>query len=246
MELPTTTLPATRRNPSTLVLYGGYKVGKSTVLGQLKDCLTIVADPKGHDFISSMRVQVNNMAEFDDACRAVLAAKAGPSPYKRVAIDTLTQIEDWCEDEATKLYKASAMGVNFKGSTVLMLPDGAGYAWLRKVFEARLNIIKQLAEEVIVICHLKDMVRDDKLKAVNAGEVSQANVDLVGKNKKAVCAQFDSIGFLNRRPAPTATDPRATALWVSFKTSETVSCGSRSEHLRGNEFEFAWEKIYID
>ncbi len=244
ITLPTLPSAPTRKNPAMLVLYGGYKVGKSTILGDLKDCFTIVTDPRGHDFITSLRYQVNNMAEFD-ALLVELVSKT-PRPYRRVAIDTLTQIEDWCEAEATRVYKTSPTGVNFTGASVLTLPDGAGYQWLRLVFEKRLAMIEKLAEEVIVICHLRDLKRDDKLKDQATGNVSSTDIDLTGKCKKMVCARYDCIGFLNRRPAPTATDPKATALWASFRTNEQVACGTRSAHLRGQEFIFDWQKIYIE
>ena len=46
-------------------------------------------------------------------------------PYKYVAVDTITQLEVWCEDEAKQLCRATPMGKNFdkdnKGLSVLSL-----------------------------------------------------------------------------------------------------------------------------
>ena len=41
MELPKTVVKASRKSPKNMIIYGPPKIGKTTVLSQLKDCLII-------------------------------------------------------------------------------------------------------------------------------------------------------------------------------------------------------------
>ena len=41
MELPKTKVKASRKSPKNMIIYGAPKIGKTTVLSQLDDCLII-------------------------------------------------------------------------------------------------------------------------------------------------------------------------------------------------------------
>lgn len=132
------------------------------------------------------------------------------------------------------------MGKNFQGESVLTLPNGAGYFYVREAFFSVLNYIDTLFDEVILLGHIKDKQIDDK------GEMVQsANIDLTGKIKSLVCATSDAIGYLSRKGNQTI---------INFKTNEEVNCGARPEHLKNQEIIVAeevdgvyttyWDKIY--
>jgi len=136
------------------------------------------------------------------------------------------------------------MGKNFAGDSVLKLPNGAGYLYLREAFFKILDYIETLVPEdgsVILLGHLKD-----KMLETNGKEVSSVDLDLSGKIKSIVCAKADAIGLLSRK---------ADKVTLNFKTSEEVTCGARPDHLKNQEITLTemvdgkltgnWDKIFL-
>jgi hypothetical protein len=237
MELPIGKVNITRRNPKTLILYGAPKIGKTTLLAELEDTLLIDLE-QGSDYVSAMKVKVHNLDELRDLGKSIIAAKR---PYKRVAVDTMTKLEEWAEDFATSEYMKSPIGKSFNkdasgniidNKSVLTLPNGAGYLHLRMAFKEWVEKFHKLSEEVILIGHLKDKMIEKGGKEVNAKDL-----DLTGKLKSIVCSNADAIGYIFRQNGK---------MMITFESSDEVTCGSRCEHLKGKTMEFDWKKIYID
>ncbi len=95
MELPTSIVPAARKSPKNIVIYGPPKIGKTTILSKLDGCLIIDLED-GSDMVSALKVKANSLNELSEIGKAIM--KAG-KPYKYVAIDTITQLEVWAESE---------------------------------------------------------------------------------------------------------------------------------------------------
>lgn len=224
--LPTSKTPATISEPRVLLLYGAPKVGKTTVLSQLPDCLTIDVEG-GSGYIESLRVVCKDPKELAEVASLL---RKEPNKYKFIAIDTISLIEDWAEAIATENYKKSAVGKNFAGTSVLSLPNGGGYLWLRLAFQELLGQFSGTCSRIIFVGHLRD-----KLLEKNGKEVSAKDLDLTGKIKAIICAQADTIGYLYRD---------GKDLHISFRTFEDVLCGTRSSYLVGQDFVFDWKKIY--
>ena len=142
IQLPTTPIISTAQSPRTLIIYGAPKVGKTTLLSILPNNLIIDAE-QGSDYVSALKLKIDNLNELAGIEDAIKAAK---KPYKYVSFDTIDKLEEFCEKEATTRYKASLVGKNFTGSTVLDLPKGAGFLWLRNVFYEYFQRIRQLAD----------------------------------------------------------------------------------------------------
>lgn len=145
--LPTKPVKATRINPKILLLYGVPKVGKTSTLAKLDNCLTLDTE-KGADMYDMLRLTVSSVTgktilnpdgsvfstsinDFiagmeAEAKRQLEAKEQLRFPYKYIAVDTLDRLEDYCEISATALYKATTIGKNFDGKSVLDLPNGAG------------------------------------------------------------------------------------------------------------------------
>ena len=235
--LPTSKIPANRQNPKRIVIYSKPKTGKTTAYAGLQDNLIIDLED-GTDFVEAMKIKVNSLQELLDTGKAI---KAAGCPYKYVTIDTVTALEDMIMPLAIKLYKQTPMGKNFDGDTVVTLPNGAGYLYIRQAFFQVLDFIDTLAPTVILSGHIKDKVVDDKGEMVMA-----ANIDLTGKIKSLICANADAIGYMYRKGNKTI---------LSFKTNDEVTCGARPEHLRNEEIVISemidgvlttsWEKVFI-
>lgn len=106
------------------------------------------------------------------------------------------------------------------------------YLHLRNTFFQWIDYLETLADEIIFVGHLKD-----KLIEVGGKEVSAKDIDLTGKIRTMLCARVDAVGYLYRKEGN---------IWVTFKSADDLICGSRCDHLKGQEFEFDWKKIYID
>ena len=245
--LPDEPLPATAEWPRKLFLYGQPKVGKTTILSQLPGCLILECDEGGADYVSALKIQLTGINDFREVC-AMLAKNRGK--YKFIALDTVTKFEEWCEPLATEDYRSSPQGKNFKGDSVLTLLSSEGfspgYQWLRLAFQREIRKLAAVADNLILIGHLKDKylksLDNGNEKGKDSSEVYSRDIDLTGRIKAMMTSGCDAIGFLYRTAA--ANDPTQQKLWVSFRTKEITNCGTRPKHLINQEFIFDWNKIY--
>lgn len=228
MELPTTPSTPTNHEPRLLVLYGPPKVGKSTLAAKLPNAL-IVDTENGSSYLSALIIHANNYKDFADLSTALKQPNA--PRYDAIIIDTLTRVEEWAEADATAFYRTLPIGKNFEGESVLELPMGAGYGYLRRCFRRYVDAACGMSQRVVFMGHVRE-------KFLNAAgkDVSAIDLDLVGKNRLITCSLADSIGHLTRN--------EKGDLMVSFKTKETLLCGTRSPELAGQEFKFDWARIY--
>ena len=234
--LPTKKVKADRVNPKRLIIYSKPKTGKPSAFAGLEGNLIIDLE-NGADYVEAIKVKANNLQELKEIGKAI---KEANYPYKYVTIDTVTALEDMVMPLAINLYKQTPMGKNYSGDSILTLPNGAGYLYVRQAFFQVLDFIDTLAPQIILSGNIKDKQVDDK------GEmVMSANIDLTGKIKSLICANADAIGYMFRRGEQTI---------LSFKTNEEVTCGARPEHLRNEEIVISemvngelithWEKVY--
>ena len=232
ITLPKQKVKATRKSPKNMVIYGPPKIGKTTALSQLDDCLIIDLED-GSDMVDALKVQVNDLSELTEVGKAIM--KDG-RPYKYIAIDTITKLEEWCEEDAKRIYMATPMGKNFEqknpGASVLSLPNGAGYLYLRIAYKKWIDRLNNLAAQVILFGHLKHNMLEKKGK-----EVAAKDLDLTGKIKSITCANADAIGYIYREDDETM---------VSFNSLDDVTAGSRCDHLKGQTMPLEWSNIFID
>ena len=230
--LPKEKTEVTNRNPRRLVIYSKPKVGKTTSLAELDKCLILDLE-KGARHVSALKMEVENLENLYEIGETI---KEKGKPYKYIAVDNLSVLEAWAEVAATKAYKKSSQGKRFTGSSVLELPNGAGYLPHRLTMRKWLNYLTDLAEHVIFVAHVKDILIEKEGK-----EVSAKDLDLIGKVKNIVCSDADAVAYMYREVID-----GESKLMVNFKSSEDLVCGSRCEHLRGYNGEFTWNKIYVD
>jgi hypothetical protein len=239
--LPTKPAPVARLSPKILVLYGVPKVGKTKVITDLPGCL-ILDTEDGAGMYECMRVPIMNPDDFYNFGAALKAEvdsrrKAGLTgadvyPYKYMCIDTLDKLEEYTEEEATRKYKKSVMGKDFKGGSVIELAHGLGYYYTRQEMLIAISELSKLVPHLILNVHVKEKLLDKKGEQVKVNDIS-----LTGKLGAMVCAKADAIGYLFRE---------GNTLKVSFETSESHVMGARQPHLAGKKFDFSWDKIFID
>lgn len=245
--LPKEKVPKKTDSPENIIIYGKPKTGKTTMCANLENCLLIDLE-RGSNKVDAVKVQANSLQEL---AKIIQAVRKASSPYKYVAIDSVTQLEAWCEWDATQDYMRTPMGKSFnryedkydetgkqlalprsQWESVLTLPKGGGYLYLRNSFKKWLNLLLPLAPHVILIAHVKDASVDIKGK-----EVTVNDLDLTGKIKQIVAQDADAIGYAFWEDGK---------LMLSFRSKDGSSDGSRCAHLANQVIPFEWDRIFID
>lgn len=243
--LPTKKVVAVSQNPKNMIIFSKPKVGKTTLLAQLDDCLILDLE-NGSDYVDALKLKAHSITDIVKIGTLIIGQGR---PYKYIAVDTITALEEMCIPYAEELYSKSSMGKNWftegkpKHGSILNLANGAGYPWLRQAFEKIVAYIKTLAPHVILLGHIKDTLLEK-----NGSEFTSMDLDLTGKLKRISTSSSDAIGYLYRKGDKNI---------LSFKTSDEVACGARPEHLRNKEIEVSttdadgkitvdWSKVFID
>jgi len=242
--LPSKKVKAEHQSPSNLIIFSKPKVGKTSMFAQLDNCLILDLE-KGTKYVDAIKLEANSVADIKEIGEAIIAQG---KPYKYIAVDTITALEEMCVPYAELLYSRTSMGVNWfsklkaQYGTILNMPNGAGYPYLREAFTKMVEYIKTWAPHIILIGHIKDVLLEKGDVAFNS-----MDLDLTGKLKRITSSQSDAIGYLYRKGNENI---------LSFKTTDEVSCGARPEHLRNKEIVISemtdkglvthWNKIYID
>jgi hypothetical protein len=248
IQLPLTPVKATIKSPKELIIFSKPKVGKTTLLAGLENCL-ILDFEDGSDYIDAIKLKVDSIDQLREIGKAI---KDANYPYKCIAVDTVTALEEFCIGYAELLYSKSSMGKNWfsegkpKYGTIINMPQGAGYQWLRTAYNKTLDYIRTLAPRIILVGHVKDTSLEKQ-----GNDFNSLDLDLTGKIKRITASNSDAIGYLYRKGNQNI---------LSFKTTDEISCGARPEHLRNKEIVLSeivetengstvtthWNKIYID
>ena len=204
-------------NPGIMLLYGPPKVGKTTMLSKLDNCL-IIDTESGSSMIEGYIHKVANRAEL---INLVKEAKDGHD-YKYFAIDTIDKVVDWAEKAVCQEYEVPS---------IADLSFGKGYALTREKVMNTIHNLKDCVDHLIVIGHRK------VARAVVDGKaiVEPESLDITGKLKNMIMSDCDAIGYVHREE---------DKLMISFKANEAIEAGSRCEHLKGKIVDFDWSKIY--
>lgn len=219
------------------------KSGKTTLLSNLDQCLIIDLEG-GSEFLEALSVQARSVADLGEIAQAIKAkiAELGKKPYKRIAIDNATRLEEICLPYAATLYRQLPTAKKWEGTDVRTLPNGAGYLYLREAVKKVINMFKDLCDQFILIGHTKDKIINKE-----GEELTEMAIDLVGKLGDIVCGEADAVGYVYRKKNQTI---------ISFEGGDNSIIEARAKHLRGKKIVIAesnddndvtvdWDKIYL-
>lgn len=257
LNLPTKPVKAEMKNPLKLVVMGKPKIGKTTSVAALKDCLVVNFEDK----VQTADGMIHYMTDLSTKSLNDLGAEIEKMgrPYKYIALDTITKLEELLWKEAERLYMSTPTGSNwikkdkdgkilptcgkYKYKELIFLPNGSGYQFLTKVLNKVISKFEQFAEYIIFIAHVKDtMLMKDGV------EFSSLDINLTGKNKGILAQMAHAIGYIERRGKQN---------YIQFKPSDDVLAGCKVKRLEGKEFLLSeydeegnlvtyWENIYVD
>lgn len=243
--LPQTPNTKKSNNPHNLIIFGLPKAGKTTALSKLKNNL-IVDLENGTDYVEGYSIKARSI---EDIINIVNALQTEQHNFKFVTIDTVTKLEELALPLAKQIYMDTPMGKNFTGDNVLKLPNGAGHYYLRLAFEQIIGWFESVAENVILVGHVKD-----KNLTEGGTELNVKTLDLSGKLGSILSAKSDAICYVYR-------DTETGNLMANFGDMNSVLTGARMQHLAGKTVELAerqldengdyqivthWERIYPD
>lgn len=163
-----------------ICIYGPEKCGKTTFAAQQEKTL-ILAFEKGTNFLPNVFVQpIVTWSDFKLVLRQ-LKSKDAQEKYHCIAIDTVAEAYQLCED-----FICAQNGVQKIGD----IPYGQGYAACKKEFESSLRSITMMGYGIIAICHSQkknlpgpdDTVIEQISPAMpaRAADVINRLVDLIG------------------------------------------------------------------
>ena len=240
--LPTEKEKAKVSNPRFLIIFGKPKSGKTTIVSELENNLIIDLEG-GSQFLDALSVQARNVADLGEIAAAIRQKNKECNGffYKHITIDNATRLEEMTLSYALTLYNQTPMGKSYRGD-VRMLPNGAGWFYIRQAVRKVIDMFRELCEEFILVGHTKD-----KLVNKEGEELSEMQLDLAGRLSDIICGEADAIGYVYRKKNQTL---------ISFQGGENNIVEARAPHLRGKTVVIAesdesgkittdWNKIYL-
>lgn len=240
--LPTEKVKAKVSNPRFLIIFGKPKSGKTTIVSELENNLIIDLEG-GSQFLDALSVQARNVADLGEIAAAIRQKNKECNGffYKHITIDNATRLEEMTLSYALTLYNQTPMGKSYRGD-VRMLPNGAGWFYIRQAVKKVIDRFRELCEEFILVGHTKD-----KLVNKEGEELSEMQLDLAGRLSDIICGEADAIGYVYRKKNQTL---------ISFQGGENNIVEARAPHLRGKTVVIAesdesgkittdWNKIYL-
>lgn len=260
--LPTVKQVPTTVNPRTLVISGKHKVGKTSILSQLPNCLLVdVEDGSAYyeGLVMKCPEGYGPVSKFKWLQELAKTIKDAGKPYDYVAIDTISQLDIDSEWYGTWLYMNSVTGKKFNrkvdgngdlmkdkdGKTIMLKPSddeyesvlslgqGYGYKWTRQAMMDIYDTLKDVGKVcTIFISHVAD-----KMIAEKSGEqVMVKDLALTGKVRDLIPRLVDGIATVWNEDGE---------VMISFVANEDKIGGIRCKHLRGYSGKLEWNKIFI-
>jgi len=230
-------------NPKTLLIYGNYKIGKSAIAawitrekralwldyesgGGCQEGLRVDVIKKVTELNRSNKEKISRIQYIRELCEE-LGREETPR-FDFIIHDKLDNLEEWAERWATAHYKDTVQGKNFEGDSVLELPKGSGYLYLRQKFKAIWNSALGGSKYNIFFASMRD-----KYIEKNSKEVQIQDLALTGKVREISAGFADAIGYLYR-----GSDG---INYLSFcSANEGTFAGNRVPRLEGQRIPFSW------
>jgi hypothetical protein len=268
LKLPDEITEVTISAPRDLVIVSIPKMGKSVILGHFTtkyNAIVLDLEKGGFEYIPARKLttytsqETSRWESFQNYLnyRKILLDNKGK--YEYLIIDGLTDLDDISEIGSTLMYMNSIIGKKFnrkngipdgdkleyddpEWKSVLTLPDGGGYLYLRRWFLQQIDFFKQISPYRIYAAH----VMDKYIKEGGKEEVVGSEIALTGRLKTIFASKVTALAKLiadgNDR-------------YLNFDVvNDSVIAGSRVPYLKGriliskmsedDKLETFWENVY--
>lgn len=247
-------------NPTSMIIFGKEKCGKSTIMSELPNALFIDTE-KGSNKLRVKAMQppenVGPVSRMQWLKKVAQKLIDDGKPFDYVIVDTLSEVNEWAEWSGTWRYMNSVQGKSFNRKkhektglpikdgpfldftdpdyeSVHNLGEGYGYRWSREEVLQVFNLFMQTAKKCIIfVCHVEDkyVAKKDETDVVPPKQIA-----LTGALRNILPRKVDAIGYIYQDEG---------VLKVNFEGSEDKLGGSRAKHLINYNGDFKWDKIFI-
>ncbi len=262
-------------NPQTLTYYGSEHIGKTDAATKLPGSVRIIElQPRGGDHLAGNFLDLHALTDkgefgrkkdgtpvdYDDAFFAYTQwmgdeHAAGRPVADFVVFDRIDRIEEWVFSRALKSFRKTLIGSSDKFKDLTSVTDvpgqgnqgSPGWRFVREEMHRVMWLMQRCAKYVVLITGMRDkMALASEVK--RAGDAMPNDIDLIGGLRKLVCNESSSFGFMYRNAT--------SELLLNFRSSDTTTCGTYCQHLRGREFVigrvnnkmetiYDWSQIYL-
>lgn len=228
INLPTAPRVAVLKTPKRIILFSKPKIGKTITVSKLPKCL-ILDFEDGTLAIDAMSYPIKSYQDVLDVCDAIVEAEY---PYKFLAIDTASALEEMCIDEAEIRYARAnkewflknkeetdyhpSSGKKVYGN-IINLPYGAGFKYVTEVYTEIMNRIEKCAPKIIILAH-------STYATINKDGVDFSTLDIQMSKKNRFISTFkaDAIGYMYRKENKN---------FINFTATDDVNAGGRHRYL---------------
>lgn len=246
--LPTKKSVKKTNDPKNLIIFGLPKAGKTTALSKLPDALIIDLE-NGTDYVDNCYVvHANDFRELHAVAKELTELKQnGTVPYKFLAFDTVTALEDMAIPLACARVKKTNPSFSGEPSDLFNLPYGQGFVAHRNAVKEMISWFEPIIPNIILTGHVKE-----KSLVEGGTDLNVKSLDLGGKLSNILSADSDAICYVYR-------DVETGNLMANFGDMNSVLTGSRIQSLAGKtillaeriknsdgnfDIETHWETIY--
>lgn len=233
--------------PFLAIIYSKPKAGKSTIFANIPEKTLYLDLENGTKFLKNASADIVYPAdyqEFNAILKEILKGyKEKSLDYKYIVIDSYSKLEEYCEMQAEQIYAGTNIGKSwflklsngelspesgkYNYKSILNLPKGAGYYYLREALNKYLSIFKSLNANIIILAHMKDSLIDEpdgRMFLIN-------DLDATGKNKNILAKESDILGILY---------PKGNQRILSFITNKNdMLCGGRLHKVVDKEYKIS-------
>jgi hypothetical protein len=217
--LPTTKTPPRKgMDGKTLLLFGPYKVGKSTLAAHLSESPLFLATEPGQDALDIYRQPINSWQDFLDVGKALVNG-GDKWPFDRLVVDTVDELARLC---AEHVLAGMAKSEGFAKDAFVHASDfeyGKGWDAVAQEFRLRVAKLCNLGLGVVFISHEKEST----VKTRTGLEITKLAPDVGSKGMRKWLLGF--VDFIVHAEMLQTTEGEQRVL--RLKPSEQVEAGGR-------------------
>ncbi len=238
--------------PKTMLIYGAPKIGKTTAVSLLPNCLLLDIESGSRyidkedvvDFVQ-VREETRKSIKFDNDFYRNLIKYRDENNIKFCVVDTITALEEKGIDDVITTYNEEIKKEKVRKPDAVTLSDiayGGGNFRLRNYLNDIIRKLTIIFDHLIIIGHIKDKEiyegSDQTIKALA----------LYGKYSSIIKSKLDAIAYIyadeNKRILNflSGSDSTVAGSRLSFLNGKEIAITNKLEN--GKISGKGWEKIY--
>jgi hypothetical protein len=201
------------------LIHGQVKCGKTTLVAQMKvgdKEPLFIATEDGHHSLGVFHQPVNNWADLKATITKLNSnLDKVKASYSTLAIDLLSDLDQWCEDWACNELKVKSLAD---------LDFGKGFTFKKKEFNS--TMVKLLS---ILPCTFISHSKEKEIEVEGGKKIDIYSPNLSNGALEYINGKVDMIGYI-------ASDVKSGKTFITFRPTKIAIAGTRFPHM-ATEFE---------